>query len=115
MFLKILQLSNEDYKKGLFNVEGLEENYIGYCKNDTWNGWVIPCFEKDTVIKMLDEEYIQCCYTYIYNSESDTFTLKPNEGFGDYIEEYKGFDIEYNNEIKHVYGVGAAAWCWDKL
>lgn len=100
-------------KKGLFTIDDLEINYVGYHNDDSWLGWACPCFEKDVVIEMLKDDFMQCCYSYSY--ENDTFILKPNEGFGDDVEEYKGFDIMFNDEIKHVYAIGAYIWCWDEV
>ena len=113
----------EKYIKSRFGIDAIDEDeyYVGYnkvlengkCEN--WNGWAAPCFEKDVVEKMLNDDVFKDTYSYIYNSKEDTYTLIPNEGFGEDTEEFDGFDIMFNGKLKHVYGIGAFAWCWDDM
>jgi len=51
---------------------------------------------------------------YGYSKELDTLTVITGtgvEGEQD-VDEYRGFDLDTDEGVKHVYAVGAFCWTW---
>jgi len=88
-------------------------------KNDRWNGWMIPFFEKaeaDAVMAawnalaegpFTDEESAMT-----FDAATDTYTVAYPED-PEATETYEGEDIEFDGQTVHVYGLGACGWVWE--
>ena len=100
-------------QKRLFTIDGFLYAYIGYTSGYLWNGWATPYFEREEAIKVM-EGYNECrdeTEKMTYDEETDTFAAWV-EGYEGY-EYWKGEDIQTEEGIKHLYGIGAYSWIWD--
>ena len=100
-------------KKSVFTVDGFADAYIGYTRGDRWNGWATPYFEKEEAIRVM-QGYNKCSdevEKMTYDEENDIF-ITWIEGYNDY-EYWKGEDIQTEDGVKHLYGIGAYSWVWD--
>ena len=98
-------------KKRLFQInEG--PIYMGYTNGDYWNGWATPYFPL--------KEALRICYAWnneyspmVYDKERDEFRLHYEGDDEPYI--WKGEDIQTEDGIQHLYGIGAYSHIWDDL
>lgn len=84
--------------------------YIGYTNGDYWNGWATPYFPF--------KEALRICYAWnneynpmVYDKERDEFRLHYEGDDEPYI--WKGEDIQTEDGIQHLYGIGAYSHIWD--
>lgn len=100
-------------RKSVFTVDGYADAYIGYTRGDRWNGWATPYFEKDEAIRVMQgyNEGKEIAEQMTYDEENDMF-IAWLEDYKDY-DYWKGEDIQTEEGIKHLYGIGAYAWVWD--
>ena len=101
-------------RKTLFTIGEYPEAYIGYTSGRLWNGWATPHFEKDEALRVM-RGYNECreeAEQMTYDEENDMF-IAWLENYNDY-DYWKGEDIQTTDGIKHLYGIGAYSWVWDK-
>lgn len=104
---------SEEYKKGSFSVGEGDNVYKGYSADMYWNGWECPCFDKEESVNIINE----CLNIYDkggYDAENDRFWIQFEGDSEEEISYHEGKDIIVNGEVKHVYDIGAFAWCWEK-
>lgn len=102
--------------------------YPGFTKGERWNGWACPRFAKEVAVEYM-EDYKRQGMSAHYDEATDAFYFQMEEGtpFGvvDYVDNdgfttyvgwdsHKGFDIEVNGQVIHVYAIGAWSWIWDE-
>lgn len=112
------------YKKRYFNIDDMFSNncegYQEFRENGyalSWNGFATPCFEKEVAIMILDTCAMIEDFEYIYDEKMDVFIIKEwgnNHTYYDEFE-YDGYNITVDDEVKHVYAIGAYAWVWDEV
>ena len=99
-------------RKTVFTVDGFADAYIAYTAGARWNGWAVGYFEKDEAIRVMQGYNQSAEEPMVYNEASDSFIIwHDNDGL-DY-EYWKGEDIQTEDGIKHLYGIGAYSWVWD--
>lgn len=98
--------------KKVFTTNGFEHPHIGYTKGDRWNGWATPYFEIDEALDIMKEFNADDPeFPILYNEKTDTFTVEEIGGFeGD---SWKGENLNTEDGIKHLYGIGAYSWTWE--
>ena len=98
-------------KKKLFVVDGFRNPHIGYTNGDNWNGWATPYFEKEEAMEIM-HEFNECAESKMeYDPTYDQFFVLID---GD-VDIWKGTDLETEEGIKHLYGIGAYAWVWESI
>jgi hypothetical protein len=99
-------------RKALFQInEG--PVYIGYTNGDLWNGWATPYFTLEEALKLQNEINRGGGARMLYDSRADKFYLQYENDDEPYI--WKGEDIQTEDGIKHLYGIGAYSHIWDDL
>lgn len=87
--------------------------FIGYTDGSRWNGWATPYFPFEEAQKVAHDfnEYTEhkMQYDHIY----DKFYVW-NENLDDF-EMWQGADVQTDEGIKHLYGIGAYSWVWDMI
>ena len=106
------EINNVQFRAAEFNIDDVYEEPIpGYTTGTLWNGWAMPVFEKEAVMKLA-----QVGSDITFDEEKDTFIVDMGEDVDDdcRFEEYVGFDISFEGELKHVYAIGDG-WCWNEI
>ena len=99
-------------KKAVFTIGEYPKAYIGYTKGDNWNGWATPHFEYAEAIKVA-EGFNECAeFLMEYDNIYDQFYILDMETKE--LETWKGINYATDEGIKHLYGIGAYSWVWDK-
>lgn len=100
-------------RKSVFTVDGFADAYIGYTNGDRWNGWATPYFEKEEAIRVMQgfSKCVEETEQMTYDEANDMFVVWI-EGYNDY-DYWKGEDLQTEEGIKHLYGIGAYSWVWD--
>lgn len=77
-------------------------------KDQDWNGWVIPYFDRVAAKAIAD------IMQFPYNDETDTYTETERSAVdcGWFDSWTGGFNLELG---EHVYCIGAMSWCWDDI
>ena len=99
--------------KTVFTIDGFAEVYIGYTDGRTWNGWATPSFEVDEALALMENfnKVSEC--RILYSKASDTFILyEPDQ---EVMTEYKGYNGNTTEGIKHLYDIGSWYWIWDEV
>ena len=97
--------------KAIFTISN-PTSYIGYTNGDLWNGWATPYFELSEARKVMtdynqDRDQDE---KMTFDSVTDRFIIPYDEYE---YEEEKGYDIDTEDGMKHLYGIGAYSWIWD--
>ena len=99
--------------KAVFTIDEYPKAYIGYTSGRLWNGWATPHFELEEA-KRVAEGFNGCAeYPIQYDEIYDQFYILDMET--EELETWKGEDIQTAEGIKHLYGIGAYSWVWDKV
>lgn len=98
-------------KKALFQIDD-GPVYIGYTNGDRWNGWATPYFPLEEAQKIQAEFSQGVDFPMFYDVNKDEFRIKYDDD-EPYI--WKGEDIQTEDGIKHLYGIGAYSHIWDDL
>ncbi len=99
--------------KTIFTIDGFVPAYIGYTSGRLWNGWATPYFEVAEALRVMDDYNKDTGNLMYYDEEADSFRIASTE----YTEEeiWKGKNIQTDEGIKHLYGIGAYCWVWDAV
>jgi hypothetical protein len=122
--------------KAVFTIDCYPKAYIGYTSGRTWNGFATPHFELEEAKRVAEGNNEMAEYPILYDEANDQFFIaKPKDeskefkkfttfeefvSLGDEIWEFeiedkwKGEDIQTEEGIKHLYGIGAYSWVWDE-
>ena len=99
-------------KKALFQInEG--PIYMGYTSGARWNGWATPYFTLEEAQKLQAEWNIGEDLSILYDVTKDAFVCKYEDDDEPYV--WEGEDIQTEDGIKHLYGIGAYSHIWDDL
>jgi hypothetical protein len=95
--------------KSVFTLEGLDGNFSGFSRGETWNGWECPLFEQSEASHILEAlaNYDGGAWSFI--SEEDAFGYIDNNGD---FESFSSHLVSYDGSIIKAYGIGAFGWCW---
>lgn len=99
--------------KTIFTIDGFAPAYIGYTDGDLWNGWATPYFTFEEARKVQADCNKDTEHPMFYDKEKDEFRKR----YEDYEEPdvWKGENIQTEDGIKHLYGIGAYSWVWDAV
>ena len=99
--------------KAIFVFDDFKFPHIGYTSGRLWNGWATPYFEVDEALQIMEEFNKEREEKMTYDEETDSFRVAETE----YIEEeiWKGENINTEDGIKHLYGIGAYCYIWDSV
>ena len=98
--------------KAVFTIGEYPKAYIGYTAGRLWNGWATPYFELAEA-KRVAEGFNECAESpMLYDEVYDQFYILDKES-GE-LEKWQGTDYTTDEGIKHLYGIGAYSWVWDK-
>ncbi len=96
-------------RKSVFAICDDHNAYIGYTSGRTWNGWATPYFTLEEAKKIQAE-----WNGMTYDEDKDEFRIKYEDDDSEpYI--WEGEDIQTEDGIKHLYGIGAYSHIWDEL
>jgi hypothetical protein len=93
---------NNEFTKGLFSMDCVEENIEGFSYGNTWNGWACPYFTKESgllIAKLMPD------FGMTYDEENDRFVAE---------SEYYDRD-EWESVVidgAKYYPIGNCSWCW---
>ena len=99
--------------KAVFTIDCFPKAYIGYTSGRLWNGWATPYFALDEAKRVMEGNNETAQYPMEYDNIYDQFYILDKES-GE-LETWKGIDISTAEGIKHLYGIGAYSWVWDKV
>ena len=114
------------YELSLVELEGIDGTFECYVdKSESWNGWSMPYFTLDTIMKMSNtfvdgiklyyDEYVDIVTVFYTTDMIDELSsdrpLNVNN-MCNCMEHYKPMTIEVDGVSKEVYPVGAGSWCW---
>lgn len=87
--------------------------FIGYTDGSRWNGWATPYFPLDEAQKVAQDFNQYAEHKMHYDHIYEQFYVW-NEGIEDF-DMWQGEDIQTEEGIKHLYGIGAYSWVWDTI
>ena len=99
--------------KTIFTIDGFVPAYIGYTSGRLWNGWATPYFEVAEALQVMADYNKDTGNPMWYDDVTDTFRIAETE-YTD-AETWKGENIQTEEGIKHLYGIGAYCWVWDAV
>jgi hypothetical protein len=97
------------YRKAVFSIEGFDKAFIGYTDGTRWNGWAEPFFEIDEAFTIMQKNNVDGATPIFYMEATDSFVFVEEEPY-----EVKGRNFMTEDGLKHIYGIGAGCWVWDK-
>lgn len=100
------------FEKAYFNI-GSNEYYEGYhIKDNRWNGFATPCFEKE-IADAISHNCSTSDYKISYDKSKDSYIVKMYEG-RKIVETYlfEKSVIDTPDGKKEVYAMGAYYWTW---
>ncbi len=100
---------NSPWHKGQFTIDD-QHVYPGFAQEDDWNGWALPCFEREQAEKILQDYQI----IHEYDLYGDRFITRPDDD-PDFPDIVRGWDLVIGAEIHRVYSLGAGQWIWDEV
>lgn len=106
------EINNVQYRASKFNIDGAYDEPIpGYTTGRLWNGFAMPVFEEESALMLAEQGP-----DMTFDKERDTFVVDMGEEVDEECryEEYKGFDIIFEGQVKHVYAIGDG-WVWDEI
>ena len=97
------------FRRASFAIEGIKEEFTGWCDGRHWNGWAMPRFEfpqAEKVVAAFDPKSGR------YNAAADAFITMTADGEE---ETWTGETIALpdGGSVK-VYAVGAGSWIWEE-
>ena len=98
--------------KAVFTIGEYPKAYIGYTSGKLWNGFATPHFELEEAKRVAEGNNETAEYPMQYDEIYDQFYILDTETTE--LETWKGQDIQTEEGIKHLYGIGAYSWVWDK-
>jgi hypothetical protein len=98
-------------KKALFYIDG-GPVYTGYTNGDRWNGWATPYFTLEEAQKVQADFSQGVDFPMLYDVNKDEFRIKYDDD-EPYI--WRGEDIQTEDGIKHLYGIGSYSHIWDEV
>lgn len=100
-------------EKAYFNI-GNSQYYEGYhIKDERWNGWARPCFEK-CIAELFVNNFSTKDFQIVYDKYTDCYickTLEDDKVVSTDIAEKKS--IITKDGTKEVYDFGDIGWTWD--
>ncbi len=99
-------------RKSLFQIND-GPIYMGYTSGARWNGWATPYFTLEEAQKLQAEFSEGANSAMLYDVNKDEFRLQYENDDEPYI--WEGEDIQTEDGIKHLYGIGAYSHIWDDL
>lgn len=94
-----------------FQIESGEQ-YPGFHKGDLWNGWAMPLFTHEVVVKMAEDTNMEG-YSLEYVPATDEW-LYVNQDYADEGPDTYPAEVITVDGVEHkVFAVGAGFWCWD--
>lgn len=97
------------FRRASFTIEGIEEEFAGWCDGRHWNGWAMPRFEfaqAEKLVAAFDPKDGR------YDATSDAFVTTTADG---YEETWTGEIIPLpDGGTLKVYAIGAGSWIWEK-
>lgn len=110
------ELKTIEYYPAEFDIEDYygDRPAKGYTQGMRWNGWAMPVFDQEGIDRIRE---VFGSDEMSYDEKRDVLILDLGEDVDDEcrFEEYEGFDIYVNGEIKHVYAIGSGSWVWDEV
>lgn len=100
-------------RKAIFTIGEYPKAYIGYTSGKLWNGWATPHFALDEAKRVAEGFNETAEYPMQYDEVYDQFYVLDTETTE--LETWKGEDIQTEEGIKHLYGIGAYSWVWDEV
>lgn len=98
----------------VLTIDGFAPAFLGYyIKGDDWNGWEYAHFELSEAHKVAEANNVDAEHIMTYDAIYDQFYMW-DEGNEDYYI-IKGHDALTDEGIKHLYGIGAGCWTWDRV
>ena len=99
--------------KTIFTIDGIAPAYIGYTSGRLWNGWATPFFEKNEALRVMQDYNKDTGNPMQYDEATDSFRVAETE----YTDEevWTGKNINTDDGVKHLYGIGAYCWVWDAV
>lgn len=98
--------------KAVFTIGDYPKAYIGYTSGRLWNGFATPCFELDEAKRVMVGNNETAEYPMHYDEVYDQFYVLDTES-GE-LEKWKAENIQTEEGIKKLYGIGAYSWVWDE-
>lgn len=99
--------------KTIFTIDGIAPAYIGYTSGRLWNGWATPYFEVADALTVMHDYNKNTDRPMWYDEDIDAFRIAETEYTDEEI--WKGENIQTDEGIKHLYGIGAYCWVWDAV
>jgi hypothetical protein len=103
------EAASPSWRRGRFEIEGLDAEFRGWTNGRLWNGWAMPYFERSEAQQVLealtDSEGG-------YDVERDCFVSASTDGEED-IWPAESITVLGGQRLK-VYGIGAGAWIWEE-
>ena len=104
--------AKHELKKELFQVDGLEGSFTGYHNGGRWNGWMMPAFEYEEAVKIMEAfKNSADDLKAWYDKDSDAFTFQIDID-SDEEDVYEAFTATVDGEEKKLYDIGSAYWTW---
>lgn len=100
-------------EKAYFNIENSEYYEGYYTKDNRWNGWAIPYFEK-CIADLFINNFSTNDFQIVYDTYTDCYickTLEKDKVIAIDIAEKK--TINTKDGMKEVYDFGSMGWTWD--
>ena len=103
--------------KTIFTIDGIAPAYIGYTSGSLWNGWATPYFEINEALQVMADYNKDIPDNPMkYDEHLDRFIIIDSEGMQyEPLDTWKGKNIQTDDGIKHLYGIGAYSWVWDAV
>lgn len=109
-------------RKGLVTGHFIERDPLpAYFREQLWNGWAEPYFERDVLLAGLKTEPGLSNVTYDEKGDqfvafmgSDPDKVMTPEEREEMTERYPAQQIETSDGVKTVYALGASSWCWEE-
>lgn len=98
--------------KAVFTIGEEPKAYIGYTSGKLWNGWATPHFELAEAKRVAEGFNETAEFPMQYDEVYDQFYILDTDTTD--LETWKGEDVQTEEGIKHLYGIGAYSWVWDE-
>lgn len=115
--ISVAAQNTDHWVRRRFNIEDYYgAGVVGWTHGETWNGWQTPHFERAEARALIEAQNAVTPHGVAawFDDETDAVVIE-FEGATDGQERYEGAVIETPEGPKHVYAVGAWAWCWDAM
>lgn len=105
-------------RRGKFELDSItEEPVSGYTRDERWNGWACPYFDKsgaDDLIAQLNKSYAHFGEPRraFYDTTRDVYVTPYDGGDEDEWDTWGAQTIVVEGNERVVYPIGAFCWCW---